>query len=52
MQFAGRFGTWRFTCRVEKRVLQALQFQNMRVGRKLPDWVGITRIPEECFVNG
>jgi hypothetical protein len=52
MQFSGRCGTWRFTCCVEKRVLQALQFQNVGVGRSFPEGVGINRTPEECFMNG
>ena len=47
MQFAGRCGTWRFTFRVEKLVLQALQFQNMGVGRKFSDGVGINHATEE-----
>jgi hypothetical protein len=37
----------------EESTLQALQFQQMAVGRKLPGWTGVSHFgPNQCLIEG
>jgi hypothetical protein len=53
MQFADRRVPWKIVNGAENLVLQALQFQQMGICRKLPGGTNISHYgSNECFVDG